>query len=480
MLFNSLSFVVFLPIVFVLFWILPPKRRWVLLFLASYYFYMSWNPKYVVLILFTTFVSYVSAILMEKTQEKKTKKLILAGAAVLCLGVLFFFKYFNFLSQSATELFRVFSIPMDPLVLNLLLPVGISFYTFQTLSYVVDVYKGDIAAECHFGKFATFVSFFPQLVAGPIERAENLMPQIKKEHVFDYDQATYGMKLMAWGFFKKIVIADNVAKYVGPVFEQPHNYQGFAFFLAAALFAIQIYCDFSGYSDIAIGVAKLFGINLMKNFNSPYFAQSIKEFWGRWHISLSTCFRDYVYIPLGGNRVGKLRHGVNLFVTFLISGLWHGANWTFVVWGGLHGLAQIVENWIVPKERLKSKSRLGSLLRMFFVFCFCSLTWIFFASKSISDAVYILSHLFDGCTNPLAYVHAGFSNIRLYKDKLLFLAPIITTLVVYDWLSLKKDVILCVSAMKRPLRWCIYLLFALWIVINIPANTSSEFIYFQF
>ena len=334
MLFNSFSFMLFLPIVFIFYWILPYRFRWILLLISSYYFYMSWNPQYVVLILFTTIISYSTGILVEKINNLRYKKAILIVAAILCLGVLFFFKYFNFVSESISELVSLFAIKMNPITLSFLLPVGISFYTFQTLSYVIDVYGGKVKAEHHFGYYATFISFFPQLVAGPIERTDNLLPQIKEKHFFNYNQAAYGLKLMAWGFFKKLCIADAIAVYVDSVYTSLDNNTGFPILFAVLGFSIQIYCDFSGYSDIAIGTAKLLGINLLTNFKSPYFSSSIREFWTRWHISLSTWFRDYVYIPLGGNRCGKIRHNFNLMITFLTSGLWHGANWTFVVWGG--------------------------------------------------------------------------------------------------------------------------------------------------
>ncbi len=303
MLFNSFAFAFFFPLVFLLYWALPHRWRWFLILIASYYFYMSWNAKYVFIIFATTGIAYVAAMMMENECDKKKKKLIMTGAAIICLGVLFFFKYFNFVSESVTDILRVFSLQLNPLTLKIVLPVGISFYTFQTLSYVIDVYRGDIVAEHHFGKYAAFISFFPQLVAGPIERSSNLLPQIKAEHKFDYDKATYGLKLMAWGYFKKIVIADAISQIVSKVYDYPERYYGFSLVLAIIFFSIQIYCDFSGYSDIAVGTAKMMGIDLMTNFKSPYFSQSIKEFWGRWHISLSTWFRDYVYIPLGGNRV---------------------------------------------------------------------------------------------------------------------------------------------------------------------------------
>lgn len=405
----------------------------------------------------------------------------ISRTAVACLGVLFFFKYFNFVSESVTAVFRLFAIQMNPVLLNLLLPVGISFYTFQTLSYVIDVYKGDVKAEHHFGYYATFISFFPQLVAGPIERTNNLLPQIKAEHKFDYDQATYGLKLMAWGYFKKIVIADTLSQFVSKVYDAPQGFSGFALVLATVFFTLQIYCDFSGYSDIAIGTAKLFGINLMTNFKSPYFSQSIKEFWSRWHISLSSWFRDYVYIPLGGSRVGKIRHAVNLLITFLVSGLWHGANWTFVIWGGIHGLGQVIENAIVPKKKLKEKSTgCEWIIRVLCVFAFVSFAWIFFVSNSLEDAVYVISHLFTGIASPISYLHDGFSNIGLGKVELVFLTPSLLLLCVYDYYELKENVISAISAKRTVVRWIIYLAFCVWMIMMLPVVNSAEFIYFQF
>lgn len=336
MLFNSLAYAIFLPSVFLLYWILPHKFRWMLLLVSSYFFYMTWNTKYVVLISTTTVVSYLCAILIEKTEKVVFKRLSFIGAVVISLGILYFFKYYNF-SMDLLERFISLNAPRY----SFLLPVGISFYTFQTLSYVIDVYNGKVAAEKNIGIYATFVSFFPQLVAGPIERTSNLMPQIKSEKRFDYDSAKYGMRLILWGLFKKMVIADNLALWVDQVYGDVISYEGCSLALAAFFFSIQIYCDFSGYSDIARGSAKLLNIELMDNFKSPYFSASIREFWSRWHISLSTWFRDYVYIPLGGNRVSKGRNILNYLATFLISGLWHGANLTFVVWGGTRSRADI-------------------------------------------------------------------------------------------------------------------------------------------
>ena len=308
MLFNSWQFAVFLPIVFALYWSVPQRFKWLLILIASYWFYMSWNIKYVTLILFTTIISYTSAILIERTSNQRTKKFIVAFTLIASMGVLFTFKYFNFFSQSFIDFMDLFAIHLHPVTLNILLPVGISFYTFQTLGYVIDVYRGTTKAEKHFGIYAAFISFFPQLVAGPIERTNNLLPQIKAYHEFNYEQAAYGLKLMAWGLFKKLVVSDNLATEVNEIFGNLYGYHGFTLILASLYFTLQIYCDFSGYSDIARGCSKLFGIELMDNFKSPYFSASIKEFWSRWHISLSTWFRDYVYIPLGGNRVSKFRH----------------------------------------------------------------------------------------------------------------------------------------------------------------------------
>jgi len=478
MLFNSLTFAIFLPIVFILYWSLPHKYRWILLFIASYYFYMSWNVKYVVLILITTIVSYITARLLEKTENTRKKNLLLLIAAVISLGILFFFKYFNFFQENVVAFFRLFTIQLQPTTLNLLLPVGISFYTFQTLSYVIDVYKGKVAAERHFGKYATFISFFPQLVAGPIERTENLLPQINKEHFFDYDKATYGLKLMAWGFFKKLAIADVLAKYADTVYNAPYDHKGFAFVLATFFFTIQIYCDFSGYSDIAIGTAKLLDIDLMRNFNSPYFSSSIKEFWSRWHISLSTWFRDYVYIPLGGNRKGKFRTNLNLIITFLVSGLWHGANWTFIIWGTIHGLAQILEKNFLPKKD-NLKYSFGWLFRVIVVFIFCAFAWIFFRANTLSDAVYVIAHLFDGISNPIQYLKNGLYDMGIPVRDLIMPMFSILLLAAYDFFSLKTDVIAWISKRNAVIRYCFY--FGILILIMLlKASGEAVFVYFQF
>lgn len=480
MIFNSLSFAIFLPIVFIAYWALPHKYRWLFLLLTSYWFYMSWNVRYVLLILFTTVVSYGMAIALEKEENSGRKKAILIIGALLCLSVLFFFKYYVFVGNSVIDLLGRFSIHLDPITLHLLLPVGVSFYTFQTLGYVIDVYKGKVPAEHHFGYYATFVSFFPQLVAGPIERTNSLLPQIKERHYFDYEQATYGLKLMAWGYYKKLVIADAVSAYVSHIYDSPQKYAGFSLVLATLLFSIQIYCDFSGYSDIAIGTAKLFGITLTTNFRSPYFSDSIKEFWRRWHISLSTWLRDYVYIPLGGNQRGRLRNAGNLLITFLVSGLWHGANWTFVVWGGIHGVLQILEEALVPDVKRKNAGRAVMLVRMFIVFVLVTFAWIFFVSHSIGDAFYVIAHMREGVTSPVSYIYKGIIDIGISASDLIKVCFTVLILAVYDYLSLNKDVIECISRWNVFVRWAIYVGFTLVLVFFSHKGVAAEFVYFQF
>lgn len=483
MLFNSLSFAVFLPVVFILYWAIPHKWRWIVLFVSSYYFYMSWNVKYVLLILFTTFISYICAIGLDRAKSKRTKKIMIVSTLIASLGCLFFFKYFNFVSASIAELLGLFTLQVHPVTLNLLLPVGISFYTFQTLGYVIDVYRGDVRAEKHFGKYATFIAFFPQLVAGPIERSRNLLPQILAEHRFDYEKAAAGMRLMVWGFFKKIVIADTLPVYIDTIYNALPQYTGGPLLAASLMFAIQIYCDFSGYSDIAIGTAHLFGIDLMKNFDSPYFSASVKEFWARWHISLSTWLRDYVYIPLGGNRVSKPRNAFNLMATFLISGLWHGANWTYVVWGGIHGFAQIAEKYIFRIDTKKQDWRSHKTKWWFSVlitFIFVTFAWIFFRAGTIQDAFYVITHMFQGISNPLLYISQ--TNAALGMDKLTFLgmAVSIALLILYDYFSLKTEVLDKIKSCGPLIRWAIYLVFVIFLIFNIPITSGQEFIYFQF
>ena len=472
MLFNSWQFGIFLPIVFALYWSIPQRFKWFVILISSYWFYMSWNIKYVTLILFTTIISYTSAILIERTGNQRTKKIILALTLIACLGVLFTFKYVNFFSQNLVYILNLFTIHLHPITLKLLLPVGISFYTFQTLGYVIDVYRGTTKAERHFGIYAAFISFFPQLVAGPIERTNNLLPQIKANHEFNYEQATYGLKLMAWGLFKKLVISDNIAVEADKIFGNLHEYHGFTLILASLYFTVQIYCDFSGYSDIARGCSKLFGIELMENFRSPYFSSSIKEFWSRWHISLSTWFRDYVYIPLGGNRVSKFRHNMNLMITFIVSGLWHGANWTFTIWGTLHGLAQVIENAFMSHEEHHGFKR---AFRVVCVFVLCSVLWVFFRAQSLDEAMYIFTHMFDGISNIRGWLHPDIGLKRIF-----LLGGL--TVAIYDYISYIRNEE-AINLLKNKgifTRWLAYITLGLAVMIFSAKGAATEFVYFQF
>ena len=479
MLFNSLQYAIFLPIVFTLYWILPHKWRWVLILASSYYFYMNWNAKYLLLIVFITGITYIGSLLVEKAKSRKEKSWCVGLVVFISLALLFVFKYFNFFGDLVVTMLSWASLPSPQITLSLLLPVGISFYTFQAIGYIIDVYRGDIEAEHHFGKYASFVSFFPQLVAGPIERTSNLLPQLRKEQFFSYEQASYGLKLMAWGYFKKIVVADTLGAYVDKIYGDLHFFSGSARFFVIFFFAIQIYCDFSGYSDIARGTSKLFGIELMENFKSPYFSTSIKEFWRRWHISLSTWFKDYVYIPLGGNRVSHLRNSLNLMITFLLSGLWHGASMTFVVWGGLHGVVQVSEKSFDKTKLMRWKKKLPFAVQSIINFVIVSILWVFFRAQSIEDALYTLLFCFNGYTSPMQWFVSAVGNLGIGWLEGIKIVGMLILLGIFDYLSLEKDVIAEVSKWKTGWRWLLYVSFIVMIFLLSPAS-SAEFIYFDF
>lgn len=479
MLFNSFAYAIFLPVVFALYWMMKDQYRWLLLVTASYFFYMCSDLKYTFMIFGVTAVSYISAILIERMEDRKTKKIMLTVTVAVCMGILFFFKYFNFFSSTWNRFLCLIGIRHDAIVLTLLLPVGISFYTFQTMSYVIDVYAGVTKAEHHFGKYAGFVSFFPQLVAGPIERSNNLLSQMNRVHEFVYEQAMCGVKLMLWGYYKKLVIADILSTYVRIVYDRPYEYKGFALIVASVFFTLQIYCDFSGYSDIAIGTAKLFGIDLMTNFKAPYFSKSMKEFWKRWHISLSTWFRDYVYIPLGGNRVSRIRCYGNLILTFLASGLWHGASWNFVIWGGIHGVAQVTEN-IVFGHVKESKKRLIRVFQTVGVFGFCTFAWIFFVSHSIKDAFYVIGNCFEGISQPVGYLRNGFVDLGFSKVMLLIVGVCVCIMAGYDSMFLKEDFVEGILKKNKLMQWIFYIVIGLLIVFFSKKGVATEFIYFQF
>ncbi|RIJ34376.1 MBOAT family O-acyltransferase [Pontibacter oryzae] len=491
MLFNSTEFFIFFPVVVTLYFLTPFNRRWIILLLASYYFYMSWKPAYTLILVASTVIDYTCGRMMGRypDEDKSRRKPWLYLSLMANLGVLLLFKYYNFFNDSARDLATALDVPYAMPAFELLLPMGISFYTFQTMSYSIDVYNGRIKPERHLGVFALFVSFFPQLVAGPIERAGNLLGQLHQSHEFKYERVVAGLRRMAWGFFKKIVIADNLAMMVNSVYNNPTEYEGISHIIATVFFAFQIYCDFSGYSDIAIGAAQVMGFNLMENFRSPYFSKSISEFWNRWHISLSTWFRDYLYIPLGGNRVVKWRWYYNLFITFLVSGLWHGANWTFIVWGALHGF-YLVFAILTAEQRNALAQRAGlaqrpllykwvQVLTVFFLVCF---SWIFFRANNITDAFYIIAQSASVITNPgqltaLDWSHAIFMDqgFKIFAVSILAIAIMETVHLIQRNGSVSQLI------MQRPawVRWGVYYA-AIIAVLLFGQFGHQEFIYFQF
>ena len=427
MLFNSIEFLIFFPIVVIIYFTAPHKYRWILLLAASYYFYMCWKAEYVILIIVSTMIDYYAGIMMEKAETIIKKRKYFALSLLSNLGLLFTFKYFNFFNNTILSVLNSFNIFYDSPTFNLLLPIGISFYTFQKLSYSIDVYRGNKKAEHHFGYFALYVSFFPQLLAGPIGRSTSLLPQFFEKHEFDSQRVSDGLKLMLWGFFKKLVIADRLAILVNQVYNNPGNYEGAPLLLATYFFAFQIYCDFSGYSDIAIGAAQVMGFKLMNNFNRPYHATSIKEFWQRWHISLSTWFRDYLFLPLAysstrkfprkkyfGIRSDNIIYSIAITVTFLLCGLWHGANWTFVIWGAIYCFYLVFAIWtknIVNKIyeflRLNKGSKAREFIDILLTFHLVLFAWIFFRADSLNDAIFIVKQILS--VNPIELIKQIFS-----------------------------------------------------------------------
>lgn len=472
--FISLTFALFLIAVFIIYWLVRADKRWIVLLISSYIFYGAWNTKYLSLIILVTLISYGSALLLQYIC--RLRRMIMIITVIVCLGLLFSFKYINFFLSSVNSLLSVVDNRYHFSLLNIILPVGISFYTFQALGYVIDVYYRRTDAERHLGKYATFVAFFPQLVAGPIERTENLLPQIKEPKEFSYSRAVSGLEKMLWGAWKKVVVADVLAQYSDRVFANVQNYSGFAVLFATFAFTFQIYCDFSGYSDIAIGTARLLGIELMENFRAPYFSSSLREFWKRWHISLSQWFRDYLYIPLGGNRRVRFRTTVNLLFTFLVSGLWHGASMSFVVWGGVHGIGQLFENGI--RKHLNKTNKAFIVLQTVITFLFCAFAWIFFRADTLRDAVLIIKTIPAGMTNPISYFQIGFAKLSLDVQKILLIIGSIAVLAYVDsFIYINKRVPLLNI---RPVKWVINWGLALWTIYTWIYNGSNSFVYFQF
>ena len=405
MLFNTLEFACFFAVVTLVYFRLPQGIRWLHLLLASCVFYMAFMPAYILILFFTITLDYFAGRVIEATTRPVARKVALLASLVANLGVLAVFKYHNFAAANLNWLLQGFGPDYGVRLVEFILPVGLSFHTFQAMAYVIEVYRGHQPAERHFGIYALYVMFYPQLVAGPVERPQNLIHQFREEHTFDYGRVTGGMKLMLWGLLKKCMIADRAAAFVDPVFADPGRWSGPEIALAAVLYAFQIYCDFSGYCDIAIGAARVIGYDLVQNFRQPYLAANIGDFWQRWHISLSTWFRDYVYLPLGGNRVPRMRWAGNVLLVFLLSGLWHGASWTFVAWGALHGAGYVAMRWTRPvRERLAAWSgladwpRLGHGLAIGATFLFVSFAWIFFRSPDFDTAGRLVRGLFEGWT----------------------------------------------------------------------------------
>jgi D-alanyl-lipoteichoic acid acyltransferase DltB (MBOAT superfamily) len=489
MLFNSIAFLVFFPVVTTLYFLLNHKYRWFLLLVASCIFYMYLIPVYIFVLFLTILIDYFAGMLIEKTQEKKKKKLYLIVSIISTCTVLFVFKYFNFFNANLRFLSEVIGWNYSVSALHLILPVGLSFHTFQSLSYVIEVYYGRQKAEHNFGIYALYVMFYPQLVAGPIERPGNLLHQFYEEHYFEYIRVTEGLKQMIWGLFKKVVIADRLAILVNNVYEAPQKYDGIQLIAATIFFAFQIYCDFSGYSDIALGAAKVMGFKLMKNFNLPYYSRSISEFWKRWHISLSTWFKDYVYIPLGGNRVSTTRLYFNLFITFLISGFWHGANWTFIIWGSLNGMYLIAE-LITASKRHSLSNALGlekiphikSMIKVLFTFCLICFAWIFFRANSVSDALYIITHIFSGVfqNGNIRSIVYKLGGLGLMKSEMIIAVLSIILLEAIQLIRTRIDVQAKLHSMPAFTRWALYCGIVYVILIFGAYNNTSKFIYFQF
>jgi D-alanyl-lipoteichoic acid acyltransferase DltB (MBOAT superfamily) len=485
MIFNSFSFAAFLPIVFFLYWFMAGRNlntQNVLLLIASYFFYACWDWRFLFLLIFSTFLDYSTGIKMYQAENKNWKKFWLWLSICINLGFLGFFKYYNFFVESFAEGLSQIGVKPDFWTLQVILPVGISFYTFHGLSYVIDIYYQRIKPERNFIDYSVFVSFFPLLVAGPIERATHLLPQLKQKRIFDYSKAVDGLRQILWGLFKKIVIADNCAQFVNSIFGNPQQYDGGTLLIGAFLFAVQIYCDFSGYSDIAIGTARLFGIDLLRNFAFPYFSRDIAEFWRRWHISLSSWFRDYLYIPLGGSRVGNLMKMRNIFIIFIISGFWHGANWTFIVWGFLNGL------FILPSVLFKTNRKnldivaqgkllpsFRELLAMVATFGLTVFAWIFFRASSVMHAFGYIRKIFIDI-----FHHPGAFLLSTFWSPYTTILILITLFITLEWLGREQKYAIEKIGFKWPrfARWSFY--YGIVTTIFLFAGTQQQFIYFQF
>lgn len=490
MLFNSFSFLIFFPIVTLAYFLIPKRAKYIWLLAASYYFYMSWNPKYAALIFASTATTFLSGILIEKAKPSSAKKWAVFGSFAFNLGILILFKYFYFIVENVNAVRQLVNLPLYTPKFDIILPVGISFYTFQALSYTVDVYRGDVKPEKNFFRYALFVSFFPQLVAGPIERSKNLLSQVNAEHKFDYLRVRKGLVTMLWGFFLKLVIADRAAILVNTVYDNLSAFDGGQIALATVCFAVQIYCDFASYSIIAIGAAEVLGFNLMQNFKRPYFAISIADFWHRWHISLSSWFKDYLYISLGGSRKGVFRKYLNIMIVFLVSGMWHGASWHFVVWGAIHGIYRVLGDMTEGIRKvfrrivgISEKNAVYNAFRRLITFALVCFAWVFFRSVSVAEAIEAIKKIFTNF-NMQSLAFGKISELGVNSANLIVLIAAAIVLFAVS-LCVERDERLLQKAEKMnfAVRWTAYLtlIFAVLIFgVYGPEFEASAFIYFQF
>ena len=491
MAFNSIEFLVFLPTVLVLYYFMPFRFRWVVLLAASYFFYMSWKPIYALLLLGTTVVAYAGGLFIQRTEDARARNGILLSCLLALLGVLFVYKYFNFFNDTFRAIAQAIRMPYAVPSIDVVLPLGISFFTFQKVAYLVDVYRRTVTAEHHFGRFALFAAYFPQLVAGPIERAKNLLPQLSKDVRFESSTVMSGLSLVAWGMFKKVVVADRLAVIVNTIYDSPQNFGGISLVFATVCFAFQVYCDFSAYSDIAIGAARTMGVKLTDNFRYPYFSLSISEFWKRWHISLSTWLTDYVYTPLTRSAIPLRWYPkflLSLLLTFLVSGLWHGANWTFVAWGALHGTylvcsvaTQSLRGKFVRATGLARVPKIHSALRMAMTFSLVCLSYVFFRSASLTDALYIVTHSFDGWASADVQEVIGKLAVSGGVPNLAFAVLGVLTVVGVDANARFGTPVREWRIPAIRVAWPAYYLVVLsMVVLGALYGTSQTFIYFQF
>jgi alginate O-acetyltransferase complex protein AlgI len=481
----SISFVVFITLTGVLYFFTRYRFRWLVLLVASYVFYMLAQPAYVLVLLATTAVSYICGLEMGKQEKKARRGKYLLAAIVLEVGSLLFFKYFTFFSSNLTNLLHSINLSGSLPELRLLVPLGISFYTLQSLSYLIDVYRGDMRPERHPGYFALYVSFFPTILAGPIERGKHLVPQLHGEYDFEYCRVTDSMRLIAWGLIKKLVIADRLAIFVNAVYGNVKAYRGLPLLVATFFFAFQLYCDFSGYTDIVRGIAGIFGYDLLINFNLPYLSRNVREFWQRWHMSMTSWFRDYLYVPMGGNRVSTARNYLNIMVVFLVSGFWHGASWTFIAWGALHGVYQVAGR-ATAEVREKARSAVGikedgwfsKAYRTVFTFCLVDFAWIFFRASSLGDARYIVSNMFSpanamsGMRRMLAVPNAG-------RLEFIFSVALILVLIAIELAQSRWSLGAGLKRQPAYARWTVYTA-AMTAILIFGIAGSPQFVYVRF